>query len=145
MRLSLILILNAIVVLIIAIVVRNIQSRKVKEVLSKIDKKRVLAINSNANFFGQQSLGLTQMKGNGVLILMDSEVYYEMWIPKKIIRIPLESIKDIEETKFYLGKTKFKPLLKITFINDENEEDSCTWLVSNIKGWKEKLKIQANK
>ena len=145
MRLYLILGVQVIVILIIIILVRNIQNRKVKEVLNKLDKERILAINSKANFFGLQSLGLTQLKGNGVLVLMESEVYFEMWVPKKVIRIPLESIKDIKETKFYLGKTKFKPLLKISFINDENEEDSCTWLVSNIKGWKEKLQKQVSK
>jgi hypothetical protein len=36
-----------------------------------------------------------------------------MWIPKKEIKIPIDKMEKIEEVKSFLGKSKFRPLLKI--------------------------------
>lgn len=44
-----------------------------------------------------------------------------MWIPKKKLIIPLNSIIKIITPKSHLGKTKFRSLLKVIF---KNESDS---------------------
>ncbi len=50
-------------------ILKNIQTKRAKEVLDKFRDRKILGVTSNANFFGQESQGLTQIRGNGVLVL----------------------------------------------------------------------------
>src|SRR5512134_3616363 len=71
-----------------------------------------------ANFFGQQSHGVTQMRGNGTLVLTDSELYFERWLLRRDYHIPLSAIQGVETPNSFLGKTVFQPLLKVIFQNE---------------------------
>lgn len=121
-------------------VAKKFQAKRAKEVLDKSKGKDVLGVSSSANFFGQESLGVTQLRGNGVLVLTNEELYFEMWLPKREFHIPISSIVDIETPKSHLGKTKFRPLLKVVFKNEKGEIDSVAWLLRNVPHWKEGLK-----
>ena len=88
-----------------------------------------------ANFFGQESLKLKQVRGNGVLILTPSELFFEMWLPKRIFQIPITDIIEIEKTKWHLKKTKSRDLLKIIFTNPTGEIDSAAWLIRDLDMW----------
>src|SRR5512147_2315477 len=76
------------------------------------------AIVAGANFFGQQSHGVTQLRGNGTLVITDSEVYFEMWLPRRELTIPLSAVQGSETVRGFLGKTVGRPLLKINFLNN---------------------------
>ena len=56
---------------------------RINEVMEKFKDETVLGAFGSANFFGQESLGLGQVRGNGVLVLTEKELYFEMWSPKK--------------------------------------------------------------
>ena len=120
-------------------VARKLQAKRTTEALKKFAGKKVLGVKSNANFFGQESLGYAQLRGNGVLVITEDELYFEMWYPKKEFHIPLSSILSIETPKSYLGRTRFHPLLKVIFQNERGEKDSMACLVKNVHGCKEKL------
>ncbi len=113
--------------------------KRVKGILDKFKGRRVLKTSTGANFFGQESLGQKQVRGNGVLILTEEELYFEMWMPKREFQIPVSSIVDVETPKSHLHKTKLQPLLKVIFRNRENELDSFAWLVRDLSGWKDAL------
>jgi len=106
-----------------------------KSILKKFEDKDIIRVFVGANFFGQESLKLRQVRGNGVLVLTSKELYFEMWIPKRVFRIPLYSIIDFEETKWHLRKTKNRPLLKIIFTNQKGETDSAAWIVRDLDLW----------
>ena len=91
----------------------------------------------NVNYFGQESKGLGQVRGNGCLILTESELYFEMWTPKRILRIPKHMIKRVENPppKWHLKKTKNRLLLKIHFTNEQGLEDSAAWIVPELEEW----------
>ena len=91
----------------------------------------------NVNYLGQETKGLGQVRGNGCLILTDTELYYEMWVPKRILRIPRKNILRVENPppKWHLKKTKSRLLLKVHFINDEGKEDSAAWIVPHLEQW----------
>jgi hypothetical protein len=86
-----------------------------------------------ANFFGKESLKSRQIRGNGVLVLTKEEIYFSMLMPRKEVIVPLDSIQDIETSTSFLGKTKFKPLLKINFKTGREIRDSAAWLVRDVK------------
>jgi len=114
--------------------------KRQEEIMQKFEDQNVLGAFGSANFFGLESKGVKQVRGNGVLVLTEDKLYYEMWVkPKTIIEIPIKSIKKIDIVNSHLHKSKFKPLLKVIFINRLGEVDSVAWMVKNITEWKETL------
>ncbi len=92
-------------------------------------------IDRRASFFGQESLGSAQMRGNGILILTDSELIFEQWVTNKAFRIPLRNIQAIENPASFLGKSRFVPLLKVVYTNDQGVMDAMAWQVLDLGGW----------
>ncbi len=100
---------------------------------------RAHRIDRAASFFGQQSRGVAQVRGNGTLILTDSELIFEMWLPKREYRIPLTSIETLENTKSFLGKSRFTPLLQIIFHHEDGTKDAMAWQVRDLSGWMQQI------
>ena len=111
--------------------------KRIKEILEPFDGVQVKISAKSVNYLGQESKGLGQVRGNGCLVLTESELFYEMWAPKRILRIPLNNIKSVENPppKWHLKKSKGRPLLKVHFINDEGKEDSAAWIVPYLDQW----------
>ena len=120
--------------------IKKLFRKRIYEILGRFDNSEIKLTSETANFFGQRSKGIRQIRGNGVLILMNSILFFEMWHPKKILEIPLSSIGQIEVTRSFLGKSRFKDLLKISFINLEGERDEAAWLVEDLENWVSTLK-----
>ena len=129
----------AMVFIVVGIAIKKLQARRTKEVLEKFKSKTILDIKPSANFFGQESLGYTQIRGNGVLILTEDELYFEMWTPKRAFRIPISSIQTIDTPRTHLGKTKGHRLIKVTYQNEKGEIDSMAWLVKDLDIYKKSL------
>jgi hypothetical protein len=124
---------------------RKLALLRTREVLNRFEGTKVLGVKSGANFFGLESLGMAQVRGNGVLVFTERELYFEMWIPKRVFRIPLASIEFVETPRSHLGKTKARPLLKVVFLNERGERDSMAWLVSDVYECKNALEELAKR
>jgi hypothetical protein len=92
-------------------------------------------IDRAASFFGQESRGPMQLRGNGTLILTDSDLIFEQWVTNAEFRIPLRSIQSLENPKSFLGKSRFAPLLKVVYRSDQGTTDSMAWQVPDLSGW----------
>ena len=114
--------------------------KRTKSILNKFLDTNIILVAKGANFFGQTSKRLTQVRGNGVLVLTSEQLYFEMWTSRRKIAIPRKDIKAVEIAKAHLKKTKMVPLLKVIFTNDMGQEDSAAWWVKDIDAWIEKLK-----
>jgi len=114
---------------------------RVESILEPFKGIPMVKLAQSVNFFGQESKGVGQVRGNGCLILTDSELYYEMWWPKLSLRIPRHMIKNVENPppKWHLKKTKGYPLLKIHFVNEQGHDDSAAWFVPELEEWIEIL------
>ena len=88
-----------------------------------------------ANFFGQKSLGMGQVRGNGILALTRMRLVFRMLLPERTHEIRLESIGSIEYPMSFLGKTKGIRLLVVNYTNDEGEQDAMGWAVKNPDDW----------
>jgi hypothetical protein len=91
-------------------------------------------VDANALFFGQQSRGVRQMRGNGTLIVTDSDIIFQQWVPSREFRIPLSAIQAIENPSSFLGKWQGVPLLKVSFLNESGHTDSMAWRVGDLSG-----------
>ncbi|MCI0354243.1 MAG: hypothetical protein L0099_04260 [Acidobacteria bacterium] len=91
-------------------------------------------IDAGALFFGQQSRGVRQLRGNGTLIVTDSDILFQQWVLNREFRIPLAAIQSIENPTSFLGKWQGVPLLKINFLNDSGQADAIAWRVRDLSG-----------
>ena len=115
------------------VVLRNIARQKEARARARYPNAR--QIDRAASFFGQESRGGTQMRGNGTLILTDSDLIFEMWVPNKEFRIPLRSIQSLENPSSFLGKSRFTPLLKVVYTTEQGTMDAMAWQVPDLSGW----------
>jgi len=60
------------------------------------------------------------------------------------IEIPINKILKITSPRSHLKKSKFKPLLKIHFQNNQNKNDSAAWLIRNLDKWVKNIQILIN-
>lgn len=119
------------------IILRSVARRK--EADARCRYPQAHRIDRAASFFGQQSRGVAQLRGNGTLILTDSELIFEMWLPKREYRIPLTSIESLETPKSFLGKSRFTPLLQIIFHHEDGTKDAMAWQVRDLSGWMQQI------
>jgi hypothetical protein len=124
---------------------RRLERRRGLEVLAGFRGREVLGMTSNANFFGRESLGGGQLRGNGVLVLTPETLYFEMWAPRRAHEIPVAAIRAVELRKSHLGKTRFRPLLHVTFTDEGGREDSSAWLLRDVETWRAALEKLAQK
>ena len=110
-------------------------NKRIDELKQRYRDKQILA-EANANYFGVESQGMTQMRGNGLLFLTSHELVFGMFTPATEVVIPLANIARIDIVKWHLGKSVFKPLLKVYFINDEGAQDSVAWWIASPEDWK---------
>ena len=98
-------------VVVIRLIARAIEKKRAAEVMARFAGQEVLGASSQALFFGQESKGMGQVRGNGVLVLTPELLYFELWAPRRRFEIPVESITAVSSPRSHLGKSRFRPLL----------------------------------
>ncbi len=93
----------------------------------------------DANSFGVESAGATQLRGNGGLVLTSRELHFFMLAPRRDLRIPLEDIREVKTVRTHLGKTVEMPLLHVRWTTAEHGDDAIAWWVRDVDAWKTKL------
>ena len=96
-------------------------------------------MDDGANTFGVESRGRAQIRGNGCLAATAKEIVFLMWFPRREVRIPRSAITAVERTKWHLGKSVGRTLLRVRFTNDEGRPDSVAWWVRDLPAWEELL------
>lgn len=108
-----------------------------KQIQNMQERFPAAKIITGANFFGQLSKGLTQIRGNGTLVLTDAEIIFEKWMPRTEYRIPLNRIHSIETPKVFLSKSVGRPLLKINYEDETGRSDAIAWYVKDVASLKD--------
>ncbi len=83
--------------------------------------------------FGQQSRGMGQARGTGTLALTSTALYFELWIPNRLLEIPLKTITNIDNPRSFLGKATPAKLLKIEFTNEHGQPDAIAWQIRDLE------------
>lgn len=102
------------------------------------DKKEIIGATTNANFFGKQSKGGKQIRGNGALILTKYEIYFFRAVPFKKYKIPLKSVLKVSLPNSFNGKSVFSKLLCIQY-KTGSELEAVAWAVKNPEAWKKSI------
>ena len=122
---------------------RNLLKTAKAEVYAEYPEHIRILTSPMANLFGIQSRGMKQIRGNGILLLTASQIYFRMLLPRRELLVPLSSITAVETPKSFLGKTKGRKLLKVDFRNDTGGTDSAAWLVPDPDKWVEAIRGSA--
>ena len=123
--------------IIIVMVIKKKVQKLEEEVRSKFSGKTILMIDKFANFAGQESKGLGQVRGNGILVFVKDMIYFQMLTPKIELEIPREKITGFSRENSFLGKMKGIPLIKIDFRNKDGRVDSAGWWVKSPDEWEQ--------
>lgn len=122
---------------------RKLLKTAMAEVYAEYPEHVRILSSSMVNLFGIQSRGMKQVRGNGILLLTASQIYFRMLLPRRELLVPLSSITSVETPKSFLGKTKGRKLLKIDFRNNVGSIDSAAWLVPDLEKWVETVRRSA--
>ncbi len=117
----------------------KIFKKRINEIHEKFNDKKILLADDISNFFGLESSGIWKVRGNGVLLLTEEELFFGMWKPKKEVLISIKSMINISNPKSHMHRSVSHPLLKVTFTNINGEIDSAAWFVRNLEDWNETL------
>lgn len=141
------LILAAGLVILIVVTVMNMFKRLRADLLREVQTRcggQTLLRQGPANFFGLASKGGKQIRGNGALVLTDQQLLFVLLVPRRVIAVPLETIRDVSLTRGHCGKTIFRDLLKVEF-SEADGTDSIAWSVQDPDKWVEDIKKSALK
>ncbi|MCK4806255.1 MAG: hypothetical protein KAT09_01340 [Candidatus Aegiribacteria sp.] len=125
------------------LLIRKLLKTAMAEVYAEYPEHVRILTSPMANIFGVKSRGMKQIRGNGILLVTSSQLYFRMLLPKRELLVPLSSITSVETPKSFLGKTKGMKLLKIDFRNDVGGTDSAAWIVPDLGKWVETVRRSA--
>lgn len=126
--------LTASLFLIIGTVGSKFRKNLARVVSERFDPTEILRKNLWANYFGRKKKGMAQIRGNGALVLTNSQLWFLQAAPRNEIDIPLTQIIRVSTTRSHLGKTIFRPLLFVEFETPDGP-DSIAWALRHPDEW----------
>jgi hypothetical protein len=121
-------------------IVRQMRSSLASRVHALYRPDQILLEDDGANFFGKESVGVMQVRGNGALVLTANHLHFFMLAPHSEIRIPISSIREMKITKQHLYKVTPFDLLKVVF-SENDRIDSVAWYLSDPILWKQRIEM----
>lgn len=116
-------------------VMAAVRHRMDEHVRRRFAGRSVVRRSIGANFFGQLSRGMGQVRGNGALVLTPEELYFVLAVPRRELTIPLSAVTSVSTPRSHLGKTVGMRLLRVDFEGDQGE-DAAAWALNGVDEWK---------
>lgn len=105
------------------------------EVEERFRRQKIIRQYNLAHFYGRESIGHFQAKGNGVLVLTADELYFLQALPKRAFSIPVDTITAVANPRSHLGKSNVAKLVRVDFSSD-GKQDAIAWMVGDeVKAW----------
>lgn len=95
-----------------------------------------------ANFFGEESRGPAQMRGNGGLVLTRHALVFHMLVPDRTITIPLQDIREVSLVRSHLGKRVGRDLVHVRYAVPDGT-DAIAWFVRDPATWRRELEARS--
>ncbi len=121
-----------------SLIMGRARKHSIAEVNQRFENEHVILMALNASFFGEQSRGIRQIRGNGALVFTEKELYFLRACPRKEIIIPLDQLVSVSLRKSHLGKSIFQSLLWVEY-HTETPVDSVAWAINNPDEWKQPI------
>ncbi|MDP2345167.1 MAG: hypothetical protein Q8O67_29755 [Deltaproteobacteria bacterium] len=115
----------------------RVKGRTASEALTQ--GEAIVCIDEQANFFGVETKGAAQARGNGCLTATDQHLVFVQWVPRRDLVIRRTRIVAVERTRWHLGKSVGRDLLKVRFLNEEGQDDAVAFSVADLPAWERAL------
>jgi hypothetical protein len=113
--------------------------RRLEEKVARAVRERLagreLLVDERARFYGVESRGALQLRGNGCLAATPGELLFVQWVPRRELSIARGQVLAVETAPSHLGKTRFRPLLRVRFMDSSGEHDAVAWEVRDLDAW----------
>lgn len=102
----------------------------------------ILCHDNFAECFGVESFTGEHVKGNGVLVLTHTELYFLRLHKRMELCIPLKKITSCVTPSRFLGKSINQRLLKIEFQDEDGTSNAVAWHTKDVENFVTALKLQ---
>ena len=101
----------------------------------RFGRRTILAMSFGVNYFGRASEPGSPRKSSGFLLLLSDRIFYRSRIKKEELEIPASHIARVYHGRSHKGIDLHQSLVKIDFINSENEKDTAAFKVPYPPQW----------
>jgi hypothetical protein len=122
-----------------ALVQALMKPKLVKRVAEVYSDDQILLRDFKALGFGLQSRGVTQLRGNGALVLTADSLHFFQFTPASDYRMALDTLTEAKTVRSHLGKSIGRNLLHAEFTID-GASDSMAWYVGDVEAWLDQLR-----
>jgi hypothetical protein len=108
-----------------------------QKLMAKLGNPEVLLRDDMANCFGVKSIGVVQLRGNGVLVLTRDVLAFQPWFRAEAIVIERARITAAKTSRSHLGKAIGRDLLAVEFTDPKQGDarDEVAWYVRTLPPW----------
>jgi len=113
---------------------RKVAAMMTAEIATRFSPEAIRRQDTAANYFGRESLGMGQVRGNGGLVLTHDTLWFMLAVPRREVTIPLNRIEAVEVRRKHLGKRIGRDLVYVRWSTDEGP-DAAAWCVRDPAAW----------
>lgn len=125
------------------IVLTTIRRQLVRVISETFKREEIIMGSVNANYFGLESLGGRQLRGNCALVLTRDVLWSCRAVPRRELPIPVQRIEKVSLVKSHCGRALFVDLLRVDF-EAADSRDAVAWYVREPKKWKAAIEALKN-
>ena len=133
----------ALLFLVVKVIFARVRRRLLRRLFERFSENDLRTWTVNANFFGLESKGGRQVRGNASLAMTDRFLYSCLGAPIRELAIPLERVTRVSLVKSHCGKSVMVYLLRVDFTTTAGE-DAAAWFVRDAAEWMEAIESAAN-
>jgi hypothetical protein len=106
-----------------------------KWIENRFGNQNILAMSFGINYFGLTTEPGSPRKSSGFLLLLSDRLCYRSRLKKIELEIPASSIARVYHDRSHKGIDLHQSLVKIDFINSQNEKDTAAFKVPYPPQW----------
>ncbi len=102
---------------------------------ARFGSRKILAMSFGVNYFGRATEPGPPRKSSGFLLLLSDRLFYRSRLKKIELEIPAASIARVYHDRSHKGVELHQSLVKIDFINSQNQKDTAAFKVPYPPQW----------
>ena len=106
-----------------------------KWIVERFGSRSILAMSFGVNFFGRATEPGKPRRSSGFLLLLSDQLFYRSRVKKIELEIPAARITRVYHDRTHKGVDLHQSLVKIDFLNDQNQKDTAAFKVPYPPQW----------
>ena len=106
-----------------------------KWIEARFGSRKILAMSFGVNYFGRATEPGAPRKSSGFLLLLSDRLFYRSRLKKIELEIPAVGIARVYHDRSHKGVELHQSLVKIDFINSQNQKDTAAFKVPYPPQW----------